>query len=119
MTATPHCPGLPPASRDLEILRTKVPANLLANLELVAGALPHMDFPGNRFSAILCSRVLHFITGEEVVSSVRKRADWLAPGGRLYLLADTPGGIWRRKIPEFEAGKASGERWPAPARRPG
>ena len=34
-------------------------------------------------------------------------ATWLAPGGRLYLVADTPYGVWRRKIPEFEAGKAS------------
>ena len=98
--------------RHLDILRTKVPAHLLGNLETIAGALPHMDFPAHRFSAILCSRVLHFLTGEDVDASVRKMADWLAPGGRLYLVADTPYGIWRRKIPEFEAGKASGERWP-------
>ena len=39
-------------------------------------------------------------------------AGWLRPGGRLYLVADTPYGVWRRKIPEFEAGKAAGERWP-------
>jgi hypothetical protein len=54
-------------------------------------------------------------------------ATWLAPGGRLYLVADTPYGIWRRKIPEFEAAKATGERWPGllvglhnylPARKP-
>jgi hypothetical protein len=39
-------------------------------------------------------------------------ADWLAPGGRLYLVADCPYGIWRRAIPQFEAGKAAGERYP-------
>jgi SAM-dependent methyltransferase len=98
--------------RHLDILRGKVPQHLLGNLELVAGALPHMDFPAGKYGAILCSRVLHFLTGENIDASVRKMATWLVPGGRLYLVADTPYGIWRRKIPEFEAGKASGERWP-------
>jgi len=98
--------------RHLEILRSKAPSHLLGNLELVAGALPHMDFPANKYSAILCSRVLHFLTGADVEASVKKMAGWLAPGGHLYLVADTPYGIWRRKIPEFEAGKAQGERWP-------
>jgi SAM-dependent methyltransferase len=71
-----------------------------------------MDFPPGKYGAILCSRVLHFLTGDDVDASVRKMATWLAPGGRLYLVADTPYGVWRGKIPEFEAGKASGERWP-------
>lgn len=98
--------------RHLEVLRSKAPPHLLGNLELVAGALPGMDLPTGRYGAILCSRVLHFLTGDDVDASVRKMASWLAPGGRLYLVADTPYGVWRRKIPEFEAGKAAGERWP-------
>lgn len=98
--------------RHLDILRGKVPQHLLGNLELVAGALPHIDFEESKYRAILCSRVLHFLEGDDVDRSVRKMARWLTPGGRLYLVADTPYGIWRRKIPEFEAGKASGERWP-------
>jgi SAM-dependent methyltransferase len=99
-------------ARHLEILRSKVPPHLLGNLELVAGALPQIDFPAGKYSAILSSRVLHFLAGEDVDASVRKMASWLAPGGRLYLVADTPYGIWRRKIPEFETAKANGERWP-------
>lgn len=98
--------------RHLEILRGKVPRRLRANLELVPGALPHMEFPDGRYHAILCSRVLHFLEGGDIELSVRKMARWLAPGGRLYLVADTPYGVWRKKIPEFEAGKAAGERWP-------
>ncbi|MBL8199564.1 MAG: class I SAM-dependent methyltransferase [Chromatiales bacterium] len=98
--------------RHLEILRGKVPRRLLPNLELVPGALPHMDLPREKYGAILCSRVLHFLAGDDVDASVRKMAAWLAPGGRLYLVADTPYGVWRGKIPEFEAGRARGERWP-------
>ena len=37
---------------------------------------------------------------------------WLKPGGRLYLVADTPYGIWRKLIPIFEQKKEKGERWP-------
>lgn len=96
----------------LEILRSKVPAHQLQNLELVAGALPGIDFPDSRYTAILCSRVLHFLSGEDILTSVQKMARWLAPGGHLYLVADTPYGIWRKAIPQFEAGKRTGTRWP-------
>ncbi|MEO7385430.1 MAG: class I SAM-dependent methyltransferase, partial [Gammaproteobacteria bacterium] len=90
--------------RHLEILRGKVPKGLRRNLTLVPGALPHMEFPAGRFEAILCSRVLHFLTGDDIEAAVGKLASWLAPGGRLYLVADAPYGVWRGKIPEFEAG---------------
>lgn len=96
----------------LEILKSKVPAHLLGNLELVVATLPQAEFPAGSFDAILCSRVLHFLAGDDIDTSVRKMAQWLAPGGRLYLIADTPYGIWRKKIAEFEADKAAGMRWP-------
>lgn len=98
--------------RHLEILRSKVRPDLLPNLTLKPGALPDIDFPAKHYAAILCSRVLHFLTGEDVDASVRNMARWLAPGGRLYLVADCPYGIWRRAIPQFETGKANGERYP-------
>ncbi|MEZ5563938.1 MAG: class I SAM-dependent methyltransferase [Gammaproteobacteria bacterium] len=98
--------------RHLEILKSKVPEHLLGNLELVTATLPQAEFPPGRFAAILCSRVLHFLTGDDIDTSVQKMAQWLAPGGRLYLIADTPYGIWRKKIAEFEAGKEAGMRWP-------
>jgi len=112
LEAGAHITGADLDQRHLDVLRDKVPHHLLANLELVAGALPQMDFPAGKYHAILCSRVLHFLKGDDIDASVRKMANWLAPGGRLYLVADTPYGIWRRKIPEFEAAKASGDRWP-------
>lgn len=98
--------------RHLEILRSKVPDHLLPGLTLVPGALPGMDFPPASFHAILCSRVLHFLAGDDIDASVRRMAGWLVPGGRLYLVADTPYGIWRRRIPEYEAARQRGERWP-------
>jgi SAM-dependent methyltransferase len=96
----------------LDILADRVPESLKPNLACVAGALPDVDFPRAHYGAILCSRVLHFLTGEQIDESVAKMAAWLKPGGRLYLVADTPYGIWRNFIPTFEQGKKDGVRWP-------
>jgi SAM-dependent methyltransferase len=96
----------------LQILESKVSASLRGNLTCVAGALPEVDFEADHFGAILCSRVLHFLSGEDIDASVKKMASWLRPGGRLYLVADTPYGIWRNFIPTFETNRRKGERWP-------
>lgn len=98
--------------RHLEAVREAVPEPHRARLECVVGQLPGIDFPAARFGAILCSRVLHFLDGAAIDASVRKMSRWLQPGGRLYLVADTPYGIWRKFIPIFEAKKQRGDRWP-------
>ena len=96
----------------LAILQEKVPAEHRERLTCQVGKLPNVDFPDAHFDAILCSRVLHFLDGGAIDQSVRKMRRWLNPGGRLYLVADTAYGIWRKFIPLFEARKAAGARWP-------
>ena len=96
----------------LDILRDSAPAEQRGRLECVQGQLPGVDFEAEHFGAILCSRVLHFLDGSAVDASVRNMHRWLKPGGRLYLVADTPYGIWRKFIPVFEARRARGDRWP-------
>jgi len=96
----------------LDILIENTPEELRANLTCLAGELPNINFPAESFAAVLCSRVLHFLDGSAIDASVRNMYSWLKPGGRLYLVADTPYGIWRKLIPVFEAKKKKGERWP-------
>jgi 2-polyprenyl-3-methyl-5-hydroxy-6-metoxy-1,4-benzoquinol methylase len=96
----------------LQILESRVRPSLRGNLTCVTATLPDVDFESGRFGAILCSRVLHFMTGEQIDATIAKMAAWLRPGGRLYLVADTPYGIWRKFIPTFEEGKRAGLRWP-------
>jgi SAM-dependent methyltransferase len=96
----------------LTILESRVAPALRDRLTCVAGKLPELDFEREQFGAILCSRVLHFLTGEEIDAAVTKMAAWLKPGGRLYLVVDTPYGIWRNFIPTFEDNKRKGVRWP-------
>jgi len=98
--------------RHLDILLDKTPTEFHAKLKRVAGRLPNIEFAPESFSAIICSRVLHFLDGSAVDASVRNMFSWLKPGGRVYLIADTPYGIWRKLIPIFEEKKKTGERWP-------
>ena len=104
--------------RHLEILQSRAPAESLERLTLIPGVLPDIDLPEDHFGAILCSRVLHFLPGDEIEASVRNMYRWLRPGGRLFLVADTPWGIWRNFIPTWEDNVAKGERWPGHMPKP-
>jgi len=98
--------------RHLEILTGNTPEALRSRLTCIAGQLPDIDLRDESYDAILCSRVLHFLDGSAIDASVRNMFKWLKPGGRLYLVADTPYGIWRKLIPVFEARRERGNRWP-------
>ena len=52
--------------RHLDILWDETPAADRERLECVQGQLPYVDFDADRFGAILCSRVLHFLDGSAI-----------------------------------------------------
>jgi ubiquinone/menaquinone biosynthesis C-methylase UbiE len=96
----------------LDILKSRTPENLHNQLTTVQGKLPDVDLPENHFGTLLCSRVLHFMTGDDIDAAVKNMYRWLKPGGKLFLVADTPWGIWRNFIPTWEKNVANNERWP-------
>jgi SAM-dependent methyltransferase len=99
--------------RHLELLLQRTPAADRARLRTVQGVLPGTQFPPASFGAILASRVLHFLAGPEFRSALASISTWLKPGGRLYIVADTPYmPVWRPFVPDYEAAKARGEPWP-------
>ncbi len=98
--------------RHLKILQERTPEKLREKLTTKLGKLPDLDLPENTFGSLLCSRVLHFLYGNDVEKSVAKMFRWLQPGGRLFLVADTPYGIFRNFIPVFEERLANDVRWP-------
>lgn len=61
-----------------------------ARLICVTVTLPDSDFPENAFAAILCSRVLHFLDGDEVEQALEKMYRWLKTGGKIFLVVDSP-----------------------------
>ena len=65
------------------------------------------------FAAIHASRVIHFLKPEDVRKTIQKMYRWLQPGGKLFLIADTPYiGYWASKAPDYETRKAAGDLWP-------
>jgi SAM-dependent methyltransferase len=98
----------------IEILLEETPAEQRERLTTSVGTLPDVEFAEASFAAILCSRVLHFLLGPEIRAAVGRMSSWLAPGGRVFLVADTPySGFWSSGAPAYERRKAAGEEWPA------
>ena len=97
----------------LEILMQETPETFHDRLRTAVGVLPGVNFPEKSFGAILCSRVLHFLLADEFRASIEKMHEWMIPGGKLFLIADSPySGFWFSAAPEYERRKAEGEEWP-------
>lgn len=97
----------------LEVLLQETPQELKDFLRTQAGTLPDVDFPEDSFGAVLCSRVFHFLLANQIRESLGKMHRWLIPGGRLFLVADSPyTGFWFSKAPEYESRKSEGDEWP-------
>ena len=99
--------------RHIEILEARTPEDQRDRLRTTVGSLPDVDFPDATFGAILAARVLHFLDGPAIETTVAKMLDWLQPGGRLYLIGDSPyTGPWYVHADRYEQRKAAGEDWP-------
>lgn len=97
----------------LAVLEDRVPPAQRARLSTRVGQLPDVDFAPASFAAILASRVIHFLDGDDVVRAVTKMAAWLRPGGHLFLVVDTPYmPSWSASVPAYEAKKRAGDPWP-------
>ena len=98
----------------VRILERETPVDLRNRLRTEVGVLPNLDFPDQSFGAILCSRVLHFLLAGEIRTTLKKMYAWTVPGGKIFLIADTPyTGFWSSIAPDYERRKAVGEEWPA------
>jgi hypothetical protein len=106
--------ALDPDEGHLRILAEKVPPNQKDRLQLLQGRLP-IDIPveNDSIGAILCSRVLHFLSGDEIDRSVRTMFDLMKAGGKVFLIADSPYmGVFGAFRPLYDARKQSGDLWP-------
>jgi SAM-dependent methyltransferase len=99
--------------RHLTALETRVSPAIRNNLSLQCGKAPEIDFAEQRFGAILSSRVFHFLDGAAVDITLAKMFRWLLPGGKLFLVADTPyAGVLRQCVSAYLQRKERGDRWP-------
>lgn len=99
--------------RHLDVLAKRIPDSDRARFRSQPGAMPAVDFPAGSFGAILCARALHFLRGADIELTVRKMYEWSIPGGRIFLIADSPYvGPWWKHAPEYERKKQEGSLWP-------
>lgn len=99
--------------RHLSVLEEQVPAAQRSRLRTVVGMLPGVEFPAASFDAVLASRVIHFLTGDDLRLALAAMGDWLKPGGRLYLVVDTPYmPSWNSIVPAYDAARLAGDPWP-------
>ena len=97
----------------LDVLMSKVGDRNKHRILGTVGEMPHVAFRPESFAAVLCSRALHFLDGGDVQQTVQAIADWLQPGGKAFLIADTPyTGFWARGATDYEKRKADGDPWP-------
>jgi SAM-dependent methyltransferase len=98
----------------LAILQERVPKEQLPRLTLHPGAFPDgLTLPDNHFMGILVCRVIHFFDGKTVEHAVKKLLDWLKPGGKAFVVIETPYiKPLEPFIKKFEQRKAEGNPWP-------
>lgn len=100
--------------RHLEILGARVPAESRGRLTLAPGAFPDALAlaPGSLGAALAC-RLLHFFDGPALERAAAKLHEWLAPGGKAFVVCETPFiGTARRFMPTYLERKKAGARWP-------
>ena len=99
--------------RHLEILLNRVPDEQREKIRTAPAILPDVNFTPESFAAILAARVLHFLDGDAIGTTIEKMHSWLTPGGQLFLIADSPyTGPWAKYSDRYEQRKAAGNPWP-------
>jgi SAM-dependent methyltransferase len=86
----------------------------LSRLMIVPGQFPQeITFPANTLESVLICRVIHFFDGETIEVSLQRLYDWLKPGGKLFIVAETPYlKTLSDFVPEYEKRVQKGDKWP-------
>ena len=98
----------------LEIIKARVSESGLTGLETIKAEFPEeLDLPPGSIDGILISRVFHFFPGDRIRGSLRKAAEWLRPGGKVFIVTDSVyRTIFRDLIPVYEKNVSDGLEWP-------
>ncbi len=103
-----------------EVIANDLDAALFASLashsklRIVKGRFPReLHFDPGSLAAVHASNVFHFLTGNQLDAGLRAIANWLAPGGKLFVQTSTPyQAQFAAFIPEYERRLAAGVKWP-------
>lgn len=77
-----------------------------------------LRFAPDFFTAVHAANLFNFLTGPEIAEGLREIANWLKPGGTLFVISGSPyARNVRGFIPEYRRRKASGMPWPGYVQR--
>jgi SAM-dependent methyltransferase len=99
----------------LTVLLKETPIEYLKNLSLYPGQFPDdIYFPESSLSAVLASRILHFIDGDSIEIGLDKIHNWLKLGGKFYFVSVSPyhDSIRNGFLSNYEQNVARGVKWP-------
>lgn len=99
----------------LLILLENTPKKFLKNLNLYPGNFPdNISLPRESISAVLASRILHFLDGETIKKGLDKIHNWLTQEGKFFFVAITPyhETIREKFLSQYFNNIKNGEEWP-------
>jgi predicted SAM-dependent methyltransferase len=98
----------------LDLVAQSIPPELKKHLTLNVGRFPQeTNFEDNSLGAVLISRVLNFLTGDEIDAGFAKIFKWLKPGAKVYIIAETVyKDLFKKVIPLVEERMAQNYEWP-------
>lgn len=99
--------------RHLEILLGRTPNHAKQKITTLLGTFPNLNFAPSSLGAVLISRVFHFFDGASIELSARRLFEWLAPLGKVFVVAETPFlKPLKDFIPIYQQRKENGDPWP-------
>lgn len=100
--------------RHLKLVKQHTALKNRFRLKIVPGDFPYeVQLPSCSLDAILMCRVLHLFNGQKVEDSIQKAYQILKPGGKIFIVVDTPYlKILSSFIPEYERRLKTGVKWP-------
>lgn len=98
----------------LKILLKNTAKEYRKNLFIKQGAFPDINFSDNSFTAILTSRMMHFLNIEQFKIGMKKVYEWLKPGGKFIFTTITPYHFTLNDkfLPIFKQRWNNGNHWP-------
>lgn len=98
----------------LKILFESLSKDQQQKVRLLPGdILSSVHIPPNSLKSVLSSRVFHFFTGDQLRKMFSKLWNWLQPGGRIYIVTETPYlGNLTKFIPIYEERKRQKDPFP-------
>ncbi len=78
-------------SRHLDVIINETPSSSRERLATLEGSFPYkISFENGSIGAFLIARVLHFLSRKELEDGAQYLYNWLMPGGRIFITAETP-----------------------------